>query len=412
MSVTKKKSLLMICYLFPPIRASGVARSLAFAQHLKDFGWDVTVLTVKQSKDKWVVSDGEPEPEGMSIVRTFEFNISIILDTLFGITNRILGLFRTRLKRNWFRVIFAFPDIQIGWFASWRGILLARNADVIYCSCSPFSSALRGVLIKVFTRKPLVIDFRDAWLLNPYKNYFYWENKLIAWMEHCAIKHCDKLILNTEGALALYQKHYPKFKHKMTAIPNGFDCLNIPEQSEQNSEKFTIMHVGNFYGSRKPDLLLEAIQRIGNPDIEFVQVGMPFSSYEHYCKSTCIKMVETVSNEEALKLMRSASLLYLKQGWEHGVKNYIAVAAKTYEYLATGVPILAECPEGDNATIIKQYATQSYVITEESLDLVEKSLREAIKNRNSQHPSVSPELVNKFSRKSTTAMLNDTLDCL
>ena len=49
-------------------------------------------------------------------------------------------------------------------------------------------------------------------------------------------------------------------------------------------------------------------------------------------------MLPPVSREEALKLMQQASLLYLKQA----VSDGIAVAAKTYEYLATGLPVLAE----------------------------------------------------------------------
>jgi hypothetical protein len=45
------RRVLFIAYLFPPIANSGTRRSLAFANHLPDLGWEPLVLTL------------EPEPQ-------------------------------------------------------------------------------------------------------------------------------------------------------------------------------------------------------------------------------------------------------------------------------------------------------------------------------------------------------------
>ena len=131
----------------------------------------------------------------------------------------------------------------------------------------------------------------------------------------------------------------------MSCIPNGFDRLNL-SGTDVPPGKFTIMHVGDFYRSRNPARLLQALARIGNRDIEFVQVGPPFDGYDDFTDRVSITVIDRVAHAEALRLMQSASVLYLCQGWEQGIADYIAVASKTYEYLATGLPILGGLPAG------------------------------------------------------------------
>jgi glycosyltransferase involved in cell wall biosynthesis len=195
----------------------------------------------------------------------------------------------------------------------------------------------------------------------------------------------------------------------MTCIPNGFDRLNVAE-SVHSGGKFTIMHVGDFYRSRTPERLLQALASIGNPDIEFVQVGPMFDSYEQFKDLVSIRIIDRVTHAEALKLMQSASLLYLCQGWEDGVTEYIAVASKTYEYLATGLPILADCPPGDNAEIVRQYASTGWVSTTTDIASLETAVREAYQAQLSVVPRITTAFVEAFSRERLAGMLAGVLD--
>ena len=104
-----------------------------------------------------------------------------------------------------------------------------------------------------------------------------------------------------------------------------------------------------------------------------------------------------MKHADALAMMRTASLLYVRQGWEPGVTDYIAVAAKTYEYLATGLPILAHCPPGDNVEIIRRYAANSYIVTSPEGRELEGALRAAYENR----LTFSPRSRRSLSRPST-----------
>jgi glycosyltransferase involved in cell wall biosynthesis len=218
------------------------------------------------------------------------------------------------------------------------------------------------------------------------------------------------LIVNTEGTEALYKSHYPEWQDKIAYIPNGFDVLRPVRK--QDRQRFRIMHVGNFYGSRGPDALLEALAEIADPTIEFVQVGLPTPALQAATKVN-IRVIPSVPRDRALELMDEASLLYLKQGFEAGDNTiYVSVAAKTYEYLATGLPILADCPPGDNADVVQKYCAHPYVVTSGS----PSDLRAAILTAHARHatmkPQVTAEFVERFDRVRLTARLAGLFDQL
>jgi glycosyltransferase involved in cell wall biosynthesis len=195
----------------------------------------------------------------------------------------------------------------------------------------------------------------------------------------------------------------------MVAIPNGYDSLNLAPAAAPGG-RFRIMHVGQFYRTRQPDLLLEALARIGNPDIEFIQLGGSFSALEEYRNRVSISVIDSMPHREALDMMRTASLLYLKQGFEADVPEYAPIAAKTYEYLATGLPILAESPPGDNVDLIRDYAAHSHIVTRPDSKALENAVLGAYAERQTAVPAISEAFVAKFSRTSLTQQLAGIFD--
>ena len=172
------------------------------------------------------------------------------------------------------------------------------------------------------------------------------------------------------------------------------------------------MHVGNFYLQRQPDSLLEALAELRDPNIEFVQVGGQFPALEKYKDRIALRHIPAVAHAEALELMKTASVLYLKQGFETGVKDYIAVAAKTYEYIATGLPIIADCPPGDNSELIAKYAAASYLVADESKDSLRGAIIAAKKNSPGFVPHIRDDFRERFSRESLTNKLANVFNCL
>jgi glycosyltransferase involved in cell wall biosynthesis len=404
--VSRRKAL-MLCYYYPPVATSGVVRSVGFARMLHRFGWEPLILTVKDARDV-NVHRGADVPTGIEVVRAREFNPEGVVNFLQGGGNRLLRLFGSELRDKFVRDTIAIPDSQIAW-ASWpRGIRLARRCSVVYASCSPFSSAVSGCIIKRVTGRPLVVDFRDAWTLNPHVQHARLHQRTIEALERRVFRMADRIVLNTDGARALYSKHYPAYTSKMTVIPNGYDRLNAADPSEPVRDPFRIIHVGAFYGSRTPDQLLDVLERFDG-DTEFVQIGSSHPSLQRR-SSTRVRVIPQVKHADALALMRTASLLYLRQGWEAGVTDYIAVAAKTYEYLATGLPILAHCPPGDNAELIRRYGANSFVVTSPGGRELEDAVRAAYANRFAFSPLVSQQFAQAFDRAALTQRLATVFD--
>lgn len=402
-----RRRVLMLCYYFPPLATSGVVRSVGFAKLLTRFGWEPVVLTVDTARDV-NVHRGADVPPGIEVVRTREYNLAGLIELMQGAGNRVLELFGSELRDRFFRETIAIPDSQIAW-ASWpRGIRLARSSAVVYVSCSPFSSALSGCIIKRVTGRPLVVDLRDAWTLNPHVHHLRFHQRIIEALEHIVFRCADRIILNTDGSKVLYERKYPAYASKMTVIPNGYDRLNIAAPDEPVRSPFRIVHVGAFYGSRTPDQLLDVLDRFEG-DTEFVQIGSPHPALQRYSRAR-VRTVPQVKHAEALAMMRSASLLYLRQGWEKGVSDYIAVAAKTYEYLATGLPIMAHCPPGDNVDLIRRYAANAYLVTSPGDAELESALRAAYDNRFAFSPQVSAEFVKRFDRADLAERLASVFD--
>ena len=399
-------AVLMLCYHFPPVSAAGTQRNVAFARLLPRFGWKPIVLTVRTPRNSFERS-GEPPPAGIDVVRSYEWNLHRGLMLATGVLNRACDLLQIQRRPSVF-FKWCLPDPQIAWLTTVRGILLNRQHGCIYASCSPFSSALSACVIKKVTRKPLVLDFRDAWALNPHDNYSSQQRRVIRMFERWVVRSCDALILNTPGAERLYRLKYPEHASKMTCITNGYDRLNIPQDGAPPN--FTIMHVGDFYRSRNPNRLLEALAKIGNPEIEFVQVGPVFESYDQFKDRVSIRLIDRVAHAEALRLMQSASVLYLSQGREEGVTDYIAIASKTYEYLATGLPILADCPPGDNADLVHKYAARSWVLTTTGAREIESAVLDAFAGRNAAEPTVTSAFADEFNRERLAGRLAAVLD--
>jgi hypothetical protein len=123
-----------------------------------------------------------------------------------------------------------------------------------------------------------------------------------------------------------------------------------------------------------------------------------------------IRIIDGVPHARALELMRGASMLYLCQGWEPDVSVYVQVASKTYEYLATGLPILAECPAGDNADLIRRYARRAWVVTPPNVEDLEHSVTEAYGLRDQRSPDMDPAFLRTFDRQRLTGELAAVLD--
>lgn len=380
-SMTQLK-VLMLCYHFPPNQAVAAKRSFRFFEGLKRNGWLPLVITRSA-----LGSIGNHE-----IFQAKGWDMLIPVNFLNGLISKVFGLFKIKYEKNWVKELFLIPDEYIGWIfpAFLRGwqILKREKANLIYVSCSPFSTLVPAVFLKKLFKLPLVIDYRDPWTLNPYHDHLPYHQFLIEKIEGWVMRHVDHLILNSEGSMKIHQRKYPQIA--MSVITNGLDFgkeywSNLLSSVPPEKDKFIIYYSGILNSQRKPDLLFDALSKF--PYRRRCNFICPVMGYDYlkilkdkafsYGISKICYFPNWQSADETNKNLVNADLLYLKQGFEKKNGAYVAIGAKTYEYLASGTPILIECPPGDNVDIVKQNAGKVYCVTEDDLSLMVGKLSEA-----------------------------------
>lgn len=253
-----------------------------------------------------------------------------------------------------------FPDQAGPWIipATIRGIRETRKngIDAIFATGSPWSGLIVGYLVSRFCGKPLVADFRDPWMNNPFHHS---KGKLLdslaLRLERKVVKHARAVSLNTEPLMEEFSVRYPEQRDKFLVLPNGYDPSDFEDISANDagsgSPNLVLCHAGFLYGVRDPAVLLEAIRlanrkragKVGK--IVFHQIGdvqLDYSLNDRFkdlLDDGSLIINSPMPYKECLRSLASADLVVNIQP---GTKTQIP--SKLYDYLALGRPIINITP--------------------------------------------------------------------
>ena len=384
------KKALMISYLFPPLDC-GVGRQIKFAKYLPSFGWLPTVLTVKGSylRPKYDPSRLEEIPELVKIFRTSSIEIPILQQLVPSALNKFLGI-----NSKWLQI----PDVFIGWlpFAVHRGLEILRKekVDVLFSTSLPNTCHLVALILKRKSGLPWVADFRDPWTQNPYVTYPKPILKIEEPLEDAVIRNADKVTTTnpffTKGFVTKYSDEPDE---KFVTITHGFDPDDFQKSETPVEHKFVMTYTGSFYGPRKPDVFLKAVEELlaENPSlkeqlkIRFVgSVGRSVKNLvRRYRLEDTVEVRGYVSHKRALEYLLNSSMLLLITGIYHkdtvrdsSGRVFDEFPGKLVEYLALGKPVLALATgEGTVARIIKSTKT-GIVLHPSDKEGIKKAVRE------------------------------------
>ena len=416
MKETKGKKILMVCYYYPPLTDVGCKRSVAFSKYWKEAGWEPHVLSVKNPDKAYCSMGDDIAPEGVDVTYVYSlFSLYKFFGKLNGLLSRILKLIGIRHERNYFYDLFCVPDIFIGWIPlailKGRKLVKDNNIDVIYVSCSPFSSGIIGWWIKKLTGKPLVIDYRDPYGLDISKyqkgHRPVWFRRLVdRWISGIVLKGCDLFTVTSEEIKQLYIEQFPFVKEKIHTAFNGFDHQYLDLiQNQKKYQKFTIIYTGNFYYEIEFNSFFEGLgllKRSGEIDqnnFQFLFYGGDLERIRNCVEGNDV--VDLVSVRERIpyggilnEINRShMQLLRLVQPM---------ISTKLFEGIVLNIPFLATIQQGEVANIIQEYSPLSSVASDGKAKTVADCIEAALSNRGviAGNRGINVLFLEKYSRES------------
>ncbi|NJN41374.1 MAG: glycosyltransferase family 4 protein [Flammeovirgaceae bacterium] len=207
---------------------------------------------------------------------------------------------------------------------------------------------------------------------------------------------------------------------KVNLITNGFDAEDFIEDGYSQTEKFTVRHIGIVDELRNPRPFMNAVKELCENNRTILQkiyiefIGDVNSDFQNEIMNDNILSKITsfkshVSHEMILELYKKTDLQLL-------ILAHTSIApgnlpGKFFEYMASGVPILAIGPEdGDAARIINE--TKCGVIHNRNAhETIMQSVNRYFEGWTKGEKPVSTD-VSKYSRKNLTWQLSELLHSL
>ena len=363
----KPLNVLLVSYIFPPIGGTGVMRATSLARYLPGENIRVDVLTARNA----AAVGADPTllkeiPAEVTVHRT------MTLDLPFNIKKGIKKLI-TRgkpsggpqaagsvankpgfLKRALAELLV--PDPQITWLPvltrAARRIVKKRNIDLVVITVPPFSTLLVvEKLRKEFPDLPIVIDFRDEWLVTAFDlvSFLFSRSErargIAIKAEAKAVANATAVVAVTEAARRVIRSRYPQEPdNKFQLVPNGFDATKLQRSAsppESRGEgKIIVTYVGTVYASTEPTTLVEALQSLPSElksrfTLRFIgHIEEPRFREALLQLGEMVELKGYVPQREALAAMNETDYVLLIN---HDPLN---VGGKFYDYVGGGKPIL------------------------------------------------------------------------
>lgn len=371
------KKALVIAFYFPPEGGGGTQRVAKFAKYLLRHGWGVKIVAAAT--------------QGRSLRGGNKYDPSL--------TSELGDVPVVRVPvpdEPWQRPVL---DKHQAWG---RGALDAAAEEwktgeysVVLITMSPFSLAHVGDALRTRLGAPVVYDLRDPWTLDGWPVY----RHAAQWWSHRrfmrrTLTPAAGVIANTPEAGRCIARTLPGLPaERLTVIPNGYDAEDFEGLSDiaPDPSVFTLALTGSVLSGvlyppkglvkrakklaefraermapegRTLKFLLDAVRLLRerkHPLVARLRVVVAGSNDEATARSVResgvaeqVNLMGYLPHAESVRWLRRADALFLPlHDLPIGARSRI-VPGKTYEYLASGRPILGCLPHGDARDLVER----------------------------------------------------------
>jgi glycosyltransferase involved in cell wall biosynthesis len=424
----KLLNVLLVTYSFPPAGGVGVLRAASLARYFPGEGIRLDVLTTCNASA--VGTDNALLKEIPTEVRIHR---TVALDLPFGIKKRIKKLITgrdsskgtaaaaTAGKTSFLKKVLQdllLPDPQVTWLPvltrAAREIVRTRSIDLVLITVPPFSSLLLVEKLRAeFPHLPIVIDFRDEWLSTTIDLVSFSRSKRAQQIarsgEASAVKNATAVVAVTEAARREIRARYPQEPDgKFHLIPNGFEAARLHgrvslagSKAGDMDDRILVTYVGTIYGSTEPAWLIQALQSLPGEVKSRFKLRFIGHIEEPRFREALLKLGDMVElmgfmpQDEALSAIDEADYALLIT---HDPLN---VAAKFYDYIGAGKPILATVHPGGEVRRLLEELRAGWWVDSHDVEAIRQLFIDTATGGNSRLASNQPDIakIAQYERK-------------
>lgn len=393
--MTDPKKVLIITYYWPPSGGSGVQRWLKFVKYFPQFGVEPIVFTPSNPqfdlKDSSLLEDVPKNIEILHFPIWEPYRLLENIRSVFGGKKKVeISVNRPAGIAGFIRANFFIPDPRIFWVRPsvrfLKDFIQENGIQTIVTTGPPHSVHLIGLCLKKqIAELKWLADFRDPWtswgfLLNMRPSQ-------IALSIH---KKLEQKVLRNADAVTTVSRFYSNqigaiSGRRVDVFTNGFDASDFRNLKPGQTSSFIIRHVGILHPACDPSLFLKAFSKWIAEKKIIGKVELRFTGHVH---DKMIKMVQAdpiltqsvfieapVEHSRLIQLYGEASAVLLILTGYKDAEGFLP--GKLFEYLATGLPILAIGPtEGDAAVVLSETNAGKMIGSEDEngmIDVLENS---------------------------------------
>ncbi|MDN2676398.1 glycosyltransferase [Janthinobacterium sp. SUN033] len=417
MVAARPKRVLMVAYHFPPLAGgSGILRTLGFARHLPDCGWQPLVLSPGASA---YAQRGDTQLAQAATQATVRRTLALDAARHFAIGGR-------------YPRCLALPDRWSSWWLSAvpAGLRMIRayRPDAIWSTYPIATAHLIALTLQKLSGLPWIADQRDPMLDDSDPQAPYPPeprlHRMHAWIEQRIAARSAAIVCTTPGAIAAHQRRLAQVaRERFHLIENGYDedgyAHDGGHERTGRRGRFLLLHSGVIYPSeRDPQALFEALARLRRDGVLHArnfQLVLRATGHDAWLAGLLVKyaILDLVRLEPlqphgaALQEMQAADGLLLLQAANCNGQ----IPAKLYEYLRCRRPILALTDAaGDSAAKLRHCGIDTIGQLASSGDCARALLRFLELARQGQAPLASPAAIALQSRQARSNALAALLD--
>jgi glycosyltransferase involved in cell wall biosynthesis len=433
------KKALIITYYWPPGGGAGVQRWLKFVKYMRACGWEPVVYTALGGEMPVIDLSLEKDvPPGIKVIRRPIWEPYTIYKKFIGRKkdDRINAAFLNEGRKTgltekisvWIRGNLFIPDARRFWIKPSIRYLkrwIQQNpVDVIISTGPPHSMHLIAMGLKnKFPQVKWVSDFRDPWT-----HIDFYGALMLSRMADKRHRDLEKEVLNkSDAVVSVGRSMSAQFREiigaaggdnsKFHVITNGYDADDVVTNGIVKDQKFTIAHVGTLVKDRNPETLWQVLARLVKTNaafeakLEIKLVGkvdmFVKESLQLYGLTRYVRQIAYMPHSEVIAEQQRSQVLLLLINRTANAQGILT--GKFFEYMASGVPILAIGPEqGDLAAIIKDTGT-GVICDFDAAGRIETAVLELFEGNTTKRNETA---IAEYNRKNLTVKLCRLLDGL